>query len=74
LEVSFINVLLKIEKSNLKKINKVKVTEINVEENLVLNVFCNAILKTGKNIGCQCGSKVSQNGKCKRHMNTNVNK
>jgi len=42
-------------------------------ENVVLNSnFCDAILKSGKNIGCHCGNKVFENGKCKRHLQSKV--
>ena len=58
----------------LKKIMKKveKKNTINLEENVVIKVFCNAILKTGKNIGCQCGNNVFENGKCKRHLHLSI--
>jgi len=48
-------------------------TNTNLEENIVINTNgCHAILKSGKNIGCHCGNKVFENGKCKRHLQTTV--
>ena len=32
-------------------------------------LLCQEILKTGKNKGTQCGSKVFENNLCKRHSN-----
>lgn len=61
-----------LENANEKKTKKV--TKINLEENVIVTVFCNAILKTGKNIGCQCSNKVIENDKCKRHLNINTSK
>ena len=38
-------------------------------ENVAINSLCQEILKTGKNKGTQCGSKVFENNLCKRHSN-----
>ena len=40
----------------------------NIEKYLVKGV-CKAILKSGKNAGCQCKSKIFKDGFCKRHYN-----
>jgi len=51
----------KLEKIKTEKINNFdNMTKDNLEENFIIQVFCNAILKTGKNIGCQCGPKRMQ--------------
>ena len=63
-------------KSNVEKVSSSSLLNLNSQENVVLGenivvkVFCNAILKTGKNIGCQCSNKALENGRCKRHVNT----
>jgi len=72
----------KVLEKELLKAAKVKAKEAlknpnpnpNLEENVVINSsnLCDAILKSGKNIGCPCGNKTFENGKCKRHLQTKV--
>ena len=40
-----------------------------VENNNGQILLCQEILKTGKNKGTQCGSKIFENNLCKRHIN-----
>lgn len=70
--------LLKIAKTKAKKVSNSSLLNLNLNleenvvlgENVVVNVFCSAILKSGKNIGCHCTNKAIENGRCKRHVNT----
>ena len=41
------------------------------KKDVVSKQLCDSVLKSGPRKGTQCGNKVYENGKCKRHSNTN---
>ena len=52
--------------SNAVEANEVEANVVNNNDQILL---CQEILKTGKNKGTQCGSKIFENNLCKRHIN-----